>query len=138
MRRACLIIIMTILTIAETFSQQVHGSFAIGAICKDGILLAEDTRGAFSKDGILQPNNQSQIKCYFDPIQKIYPFNGFAVCSMGLLNFAPEYNSLYYYLSKYINSAGKNVTVMNFIYSFYLFIHNNYPDKLNAFASLNI
>lgn len=56
-----------------------HGSFVVGAICKDGIILASDSRGnIFDKS-----DNRQKALAYFDSIQKIFPIGSNAIAETG-------------------------------------------------------
>jgi hypothetical protein len=57
----------------------VKGSFVIAAICKDGIIIASDSRG-----NVFDKRDKQQIPiAYFDTIQKIFPIGSNAIAETG-------------------------------------------------------
>src|SRR5437870_1301326 len=53
------------------------GTYSIGAICKDGVVLAADSRGAFLRDGT--------SVAYFDDIQKVFIVKNCLLSIVGLI-----------------------------------------------------
>lgn len=119
------------------FGQSIHGSFYIAAVCSDGILIAEDSRGAFVRNGNAI-DSKNDISCYFNPVQKVYPISKFAVATTGALNFAPEYNTIFYYLKEFGNHVGQDANFAVAYRDMRKFLSNKYPAKISQFSSLNM
>src|SRR5438552_17691390 len=58
-------------------SMVVHGSFAVVIICKDGIVVAADSRGTIE-------NSQGKKLGYYDDVQKIFVINYNVLAYTGL------------------------------------------------------
>jgi len=92
------------------------GSFTIAAICKDGILMAADSRSECSvgKDTV----------GYYDTVQKLFIFNDFAVANSGSASMGSDF--FYHYLKEFEKSAS-TCNAKDFLNSFLVFVRNSYP-----------
>ena len=86
---ATIVLLLSFLTMTTKSSSQIFlspreklaikGSFVIAAICRDGIIIASDSRGnIFDKT-----DKQQKPVAYFDAIQKIFPIGPNAIAETG-------------------------------------------------------
>jgi len=71
---------------------KMHGTYQIAAICKDGIVVGTDTRCSID-DG------NRHIMCYYDSVQKVFPFKNYAISSSGSMLINGKY--LFYYYKQF-------------------------------------
>jgi hypothetical protein len=123
--------------ITNCFSQQLRGSMFIADICKDGILIGEDTRVALAKPGIEVPKTRDDIYCYSDTIQKIFIVRNFAFCSAGAQTFGSGGKAISYYLKEFENTLNDTSTIYAGT-KFFQFLYKNYPELSKAFFKSQI
>ncbi|MCL5029772.1 MAG: hypothetical protein M1480_12240 [Bacteroidetes bacterium] len=120
-----IILMATNINYAQQFNSclSVEGSFVIAAICKDGIIIASDSRA-----NIFDKRNQLQEPiAYFDSIQKIYPIgiNAIAETGQGLI-----LNLFFSAIIKSYKANTVSLTIENLLPSFINYCKNNYPPEL--------
>lgn len=122
----------------NSFSQRFKGTFVIAAICKDGIIIAADTRLEVNKDGTptSKMTDFDSYAYYFDSIQKIHPIRNFGFSSTGLASIGN--NTLYYYLSNFEKSLNLNTTILEGSQKFFDYLRNTHPDVINQFLTMQI
>lgn len=64
-------------------SQQICGSYSLAAVCKDGIVIAADSRGVIFDD---ETNGNRTYYAFFDSVQKIFVLKNTVVCVTRLLS----------------------------------------------------
>lgn len=115
------------------------GSYVIGAICKDGIILAEDSRMTLYKSGFVPSTGKPKkqyIAAYCDSIQKVFSMHNFAYCSSGMMTMGGYY--IPFYLNKFVSKAPTNykVTVLDVFNYLDTFFKLDYPQYLLEFRNI--
>jgi 20S proteasome alpha/beta subunit len=108
-----------------------HGSYWIGAICKDGIVIGADTR-----QHITYPNNPDSTLAYYDTVQKVFAINNFLIATEGDATIGGRY--VYYYLNEFKNSQYGDCNILNCIQKLDTFFKSTYPLVENQFLTLKI
>jgi 20S proteasome alpha/beta subunit len=100
------------------------GSFTIAAICKDGILMASDTRSECSvrKDTV----------GYYDTVQKVFIVNNFAVANSGAALMGSDF---FYHYIKEFRKTDTNCRAKDFLNNFLVFIKSKYPVYFDDFVN---
>ena len=107
---------------------KIGGSYDLAAICKDGIVIAADSRGTFlQKDAVM---------AYFDTVQKVFPIKNCIVSVMGLIALNNRFISNY--LKEFELTLPNNLTPDTLLMRLYLFFKQKYPAVMNDFARLHI
>jgi len=128
----------------KLFSQnpnEVRGTCIITAICKDGIIMAVDSRAVFLKDSLvdLSTLSSNNVRGFYDDVQKVHIIRKFAFGSEGQLNFGNERHGIYYYLSRFEKTLSDTTDVYTGARNFMYYMRNNYgADVLDGFKSLQI
>src|SRR5438045_8673685 len=65
---------------------RIKGSFVIAAICRDGIIVASDSRGTFK-------DSSGRRLAYYDVNQKIFPFGDNLVADTGYASLNDQHTS---------------------------------------------
>jgi len=131
-----LFLIILPVTLYGQADSNIHGSLIIMAVCKDGIMVAADSRGALNKTKDY-PCSDS-ISYYFDTIQKIHIINNWVIANAGNAVFSQQKNFLAYYISQYNKATNNNTTVLMGADGFMRFIKKNYSDVYDEFYSSNV
>jgi hypothetical protein len=121
-----LLIAFLALTCVEVVSQMYSkGSIAVAAICKNGIIIAADTRGGFwyGENGVVDFDKEPIA--YYDTVQKIYTIKNFALCSVGPNTFGFKFINFYFKQYKKSLKTDESISINNF--SFFPFMSTNYP-----------
>jgi len=115
----------TIRAFAETPQSQTQklgltGSFVISAICKDGIIIASDSRGNIFDKTDMQQNPIA----YFDTVQKVFPIgpNAIAQTGRGLI-----FNVFFPAIIKNFAATGSNTQVDKLLPAFIDYCKRQYP-----------
>jgi 20S proteasome alpha/beta subunit len=134
----CIFLTLFLFYTTMTNSQIVSkGSFSIGAICKDGIVIGADTRGGFGlpkANGV--PDFDKEPQCYYDTIQKVFAIKNFIFCSTGQVTFGDKF--FYFYLKEFEATLKDDATTSNGKIDFLQFIYAKYPSQLEAFLRLKM
>lgn len=90
-------------TVPEPF--RVKGSFVIAAICRDGIIVASDSRGMLK-------NLQGRRIAYYDVNQKIFPLGGKLIADTGYASLNdPQISFLSALMLRFADTVGAHVDV---------------------------
>src|SRR6266498_67446 len=110
------------------------GSYSIAAICRDGIVIAADTRGAsyYQENGI----KEKEPLAYYDTIQKVFIVKKYALSVTGNIIIRDKFLS--YYINQFNTSLPDDTNMQSFIKLFYHFIEKNYPACAKEFLRLQI
>ena len=111
----------------------IKGTYWIGAICKDGIVIGSDTRG-----NILTNNKELKDTAiaYYDTCQKVFEFKNFAYASSGTAIIGGKFMG--YYLKQFEESKYGNCNAVNSIEKLDSFFKSKYPKLEQEFLSLGI
>ena len=124
------------LNATNAFSQKdsqfyTSGTYIISAICKDGVVLAVD-----SKAIINVPGKGDAICGYYDSEPKIYQIRNCIVAFKGPLNLNGVF--LAKYITEFRETLYEDMDVSDCIVRFANFIHSKYKDAESDFSNLNI
>lgn len=141
MKRLFLLILLMILLAQTLFAQLIsHGSYSIVAYCREGIIVAADSRMGFTVAREYNPNKvlldsiDKNPLAYCDGANKIFYMNGFAISHITLNSIGNH--TINFYLKKFKEQSDTSVNVTNVIFKLYDFIQANYPEILNTFLTL--
>jgi len=110
------------------------GSYSIAAICKDGIVIGADTRGAsyYQAKGIIF----KEPLAYYDTIQKVFIVKNYVLSTTGAIIIGDKFVS--YYIKQFSLSLPDDVNMQSFIKLFYNFMGKNCPSFGKEFLDLQI
>ncbi len=129
-----LIILLAVLP-TYLFSQdslKVRGTYFIGAICKDGIVIGVDTR-----ENLMTSNKKfpGGFLAYYDTIQKVFSINNFIIANQGNAFFGGK--SLHFYLKRFSSSEfAANCNTLNALEKIDSFFKFQYPLLEQPFLSV--
>lgn len=110
------------------FKNHLHGTEIVSLICKDGIILAADSRASFTA---YDSNSQKQFPyAAIDSTKKIFKLGSFQIGISGNLSVGNDFWSVI--INKYNNKYQKLDNVDSTFSNFIFFIHHNLkiPDSL--------
>jgi hypothetical protein len=113
----------------EFFRIKLSGSYYIGAICKDGIIVGADSRGTF-----LDGNNN--VMAYFDTVQKVFALKRCIVSVAGLIAVGDRFVSDY--LTEFEKTLPDSITPSEILSKLEFFFRTKYPDNISEFGQLHI
>ncbi len=110
------------------------GSYSIAAICRDGIVIAADTRGTsyYQENGI----KEKEPLAYYDTIQKVFIIKKYALSVTDNIIVGDKFLS--YYINQFSTSLPVDINMQSFIKLFYHFIEKNYPGRAKEVLRLQI
>lgn len=103
------------------------GTYSIAAICKDGVVLASDSRGAFLR--------ADTSIAYFDSIQKVFIVKNCLLSIVGLIAIGDRFVSDY--IDEFEKTLPNKITPDSCIIFFLKYL-SKFPNIKNDIASLNI
>ncbi len=110
------------------FSQlDLKGTYSIAAICKDGVVLAADSRGAFLR--------ADTSIAYFDSIQKVFTVRNCLLSIVGLIAFGDKFVS--YYVDEFEKTLKSDISPDSCITLFLVYL-SQFPEIKNAVSRINI
>ncbi len=116
-----------------SLAQTQTGSFCIIAVCKDGIVLGCDSRGAFVKDArIGHAKDSGNVLAFHDNVQKIKVLNNFLIGATGTNIARGRY--IFSYLDEFRQSGDTSKNVLTGIRSLYTFLQQRYPFLVPVFT----
>lgn len=107
---------------------KMHGTYQIAAICKDGIVVATDTRCSID-DG------NKHIMCYYDSVQKVFPFKNYAISSSGSILINGKY--LFYYYKQFEAANLYKGKISDNVKLFFNYMFEKYPEAASVMERTN-
>jgi len=107
---------------------KMHGTYQIAAICKDGIVVGTDTRCSID-DG------NRHIMCYYDSVQKVFPFKNYAISSSGSMLINGKY--LFYYYKQFEAANLNKEKMSENVKSFFDYMFKRYPEAASVIERTN-
>lgn len=129
MIRYCLLLLLCINSERGQSQFTVKGSYALAAICKDGIIIGADSRGT-----IISLDNDTIG--YYDASPKIFLIKHLGLSTVGDASYNGKYLS--YYLTEYEKIMPNNINACTFYDSFFTFINNKYSQILKNMLQLRL
>jgi 20S proteasome alpha/beta subunit len=100
---------------------RVKGSFVIAAVCKDGIIVASDSRGTLK-------NRQGQRIAYYDVNQKIFPIGNSVIADTGYASLNdPKVSFLSALMSDFAGNPRSHAGVEQLPTSYFKFVNATLP-----------
>lgn len=129
------ICVLFLSSLSYNLFSQIHckGTYLFAGICKDGIVIAADSRVAFFPDDRLLP---STAFAYFDRVQKLWPLKRIALCTAGPSMFNDRF--MEYYIEQFRKTILNDSTGVYALQAFLNFIKYNFPNQYSQFLKLKI
>lgn len=123
--------LLFVFVIFKSYPQiKMAGSYAITAICKDGIVMGADTRGTF----LLK--NTDSVLAYYDTIPKIFVIRNCILNVMGLVGLGDRFMSSY--IDEFSLSLHDNLPPQDCLRQLSIFLNSKYPQYSNDILKLKM
>jgi len=105
------------------------GSYHLGAICKDGIVIGTDSRGNLFY-------NAEKPLAYFDTVQKVFAIKHCILSIVGLIGIQNKF--LWSYLEEFKSTIPDDIAPTQLLQQLYNFVKEKYPTAFKDYIKLHM